>query len=87
MKEFMVVKFTGVGNAAKAGDVTVWADYTADGMVYDSPAYEIVARSKTFTTAQAIARRERHHAKYSGKTEFVKQLAEQQGWDIYQLKM
>lgn len=81
MKEFMVVKFTGVGNAAKAGDVTVWADYTADGMVYDSPAYEIVARSKTFKEAQFLARHERHH------TEIVKQLAEQRGWDIYEIKM
>jgi|TARA_R110001592_G_C13016739_1_gene737194 hypothetical protein len=59
MKEFMVVKFTGVGTPAKAGDVTIWADYTADGMIYDSPAYEIVARSKTFKDAQAIARSER----------------------------
>ena len=62
MKEFMVVKFTGLGNvSAKAGDITIWADYTADGMIYDSPAYEIVARSKTFKEAQFLARHERTH--------------------------
>ena len=87
MKQWIVVKFTGVGNAAKAGDVTIWADYPADGMVYDSPAYEVVYRTSDFKEAQAIARHERHHAKYSGKTEIVKQLAEQQGWDIYETKM
>lgn len=27
------------------------------------------------------------HAKYDGKTEIVKQLSEQQGWDIYEIKM
>ena len=59
MKEGMVVKFTGVGNAAKAGDVTIWADYTNDGMVYDSPAYEVVYRTSDFKEAQAIARSER----------------------------
>ncbi len=59
MKEWMVVKFTGVGNAAKAGDVTIWADYTNSGMVYDSPAYEVVYRTSDFKEAQAIARSER----------------------------
>ena len=87
MKFWMVVKFTGVGNAAKAGDVTIWADFSNSGMVYDSPAYEIVAYASDYKEAQAIARNERHHAKYSGKTEIVKQLAEQQGWDIYETKM
>ena len=61
MREWMVVKFTGVGNAAKAGDVTIWADYPADGMVWDSPAYEIVYRTSDFKEAQAIARLERMH--------------------------
>jgi hypothetical protein len=57
MKEWIVVKFTGLSVSAKAGDVTIWADY--GDIVFDSPAYEIVARSKTFKEAQAIARSER----------------------------
>jgi|TARA_R100001086_G_scaffold63324_1_gene29366 hypothetical protein len=61
MKEWMVVKFTGVGNSAKAGDVTIWSDYTNSGMVYDSPAYEIVYRTSDFKEAQAIARHQRLH--------------------------
>ena len=66
MKEWMVVRFTGVGDVyelmtAKAGDVTIWSDYTNSGMVYDSPAYEIVYRTSDFKEAQAIARHERMH--------------------------
>jgi len=57
MKEWIVVKFTGLSVSAKAGDVTIWADH--GDIVFDSPAYEIVARSKTFKEAQAIARSER----------------------------
>ena len=59
MKEWIVVKFTGIGTALtnrNVGDVTVWADYTNDGMVYDSPAYEVVARCQKYKDAQAIAR-------------------------------
>jgi hypothetical protein len=62
MKEWIVVKFTGVGVAAKAGDVTIWADYTNSGMVYDSPAYEVVYRTSDFKDAQAIARTARETA-------------------------
>jgi len=61
MKQWIVVKFTGVGVAVKAGDVTIWADYTNSGMVYDSPAYEVVYRTSDFKEAQAIARHERMH--------------------------
>ena len=57
MKQWIVVKFTGLSVSAKAGDVTIWADH--GDIVFDSPAYEIVARSKTFKEAQAIARSER----------------------------
>jgi len=57
MKQWMVVKFTGLSVSAKAGDVTIWADH--GDIIFDSPAYEIVARSKTFKEAQAIARSER----------------------------
>jgi len=57
MKEWIVVKFTGLSVSAKSGDVTIWADH--GDIVFDSPAYEIVARSKTFKEAQAIARSER----------------------------
>tara|TARA_R100000234_G_scaffold43782_1_gene25943 strand:- start:2780 stop:3046 length:267 start_codon:yes stop_codon:yes gene_type:complete len=85
MKEWIVVKFTGLSVSAKAGDVTVWADH--GDIVFDSPAYEVVARCKTFKEAQFLARHERLHAKYSGKTEIVKQIAEQRGWDIYEIKL
>ena len=66
MKEWIVVKFTGTGNmppftAARAGDVTIWPDYTNSGMVYDSPAYEVVYRTSDFKEAQAVARHERMH--------------------------
>ena len=57
MKQWIVVKFTGLSVSAKAGDVTIWADH--GDIIFDSPAYEIVARSKTFKEAQAIARSER----------------------------
>ena len=59
MKQWIVVKFTGLSVSAKAGDVTIWADYTNDGMVYDSQAYEVVYRTSDFKQAQAIARSER----------------------------
>ena len=62
MKEFMVVQFTGIDVATRAGDVTIWADYTNSGMVYDSPAYEIVARCQKYKDAQAIARSVREAA-------------------------
>ena len=54
MKQWIVVKFTGVGNAAKAGDVTIWADH--GDIVFDSPAYEVVASCQKYKDAQAIAR-------------------------------
>ena len=59
MKEWMVVKFTGVDVAAKAGDVTIWGAYTNSGMVYDRAAYAGVYRTSDFKEAQAIARSER----------------------------
>ena len=59
MKQWIVVKFTGLSVSAKAGDVTIWADFSNSGMVYDSPAYEVVCRTSDFKEAQAIARSER----------------------------
>ena len=56
MREWVVVQFTGLSVSAKAGDVTIWTDYLNDGMVYDSPAYEVVARCQKYKDAQAIAR-------------------------------
>ena len=56
MREWVVVQFTGLSVSAKAGDVTIWTDYLNDGFVYDSPAYEVVARCQKYKDAQAIAR-------------------------------
>ena len=57
MKQWIVVKFTGLAVSAKAGDVTIWADH--GDIVFDSPAYEVVYRTSDFKQAQAIARSER----------------------------
>ena len=62
MREWVVVQFTGLSVSAKAGDVTIWTDYLNDGMVYDSPAYEVVARCQKYKDAQAIARSVREAA-------------------------
>ena len=59
MKQWIVVKFTGLSVSAKAGDVTIWADH--GDIVFDSPAYEVVCRTDDFKEAQAVARHERMH--------------------------
>ncbi len=59
MKQWIVVKFTGLSVSAKAGDVTIWADH--GDIAYDSPAYEVVYRTDDFKEAQAVARHERMH--------------------------
>tara|TARA_A100001234_G_scaffold53227_1_gene45143 strand:+ start:1608 stop:1889 length:282 start_codon:yes stop_codon:yes gene_type:complete len=63
MKYWLVVKFTGFDGSQRQGDIKIWSDYSNSGHVYDSPAYEIVARCKTFKEAQAIARHEGEHKK------------------------
>jgi len=60
MKQWIVVKFTGLSVSAKAGDVTIWADH--GDIVFDSPAYEVVYRTSDFKDAQAIARTARETA-------------------------
>ena len=58
MKQWIVVKFTGLGIIAKAGDVTIWA-YDPD-ITYNNTV-KIVAHCETYEEAQAIARHERMH--------------------------